>query len=314
MSDLTPVISESAEGDATRQGARWAGIALQVVVIAALLWFVYERPIHYIVAKWLTDENWSHGFLVPVFSLYFLGVHRREIFSAPRRTNLLGLVVLLASLGIYALFFLKRIGYPQHLSIVTTLLGLVLFLGGWQVLKKVWLPICYLVFAIPIPGSIYFYLTLPLRKISSKVAGTVLGMLPDVYTQVQGVVIEYQHGSRVSSLNVDEACSGMRLLVAFCALGVAVAYLADRPLWQRVVLVAFCIPIAIFCNMVRIFVTGVLSVYGYESWARGTAHGLLGLLMLLVALGLFGLVGYVLSHLFVDAPDDADEDAAAMEQ
>ena len=309
MSDMTPAITETVDRDQSRTIN--SGIVLQMLISAVLLWFIFGGSIRYMITKWLTDENWSHGFLVPVFSLYFLLMHRKEIVTAPRSTNPLGLLLILASLGGYYYAFMHRWGYPQYFAIIPTLLGMVLFLGGWGVLKKVWLPICYLIFAVPLPASMYFKLTFPLRRISSTVAGKLLGMLPDVYTYVQGVVIEYQHGERISSLNVDEACSGMRLLVAFCALGVAVAYLAQRPVWQRIVMVGCCVPIAIFCNMLRVFITGLLSVYGYEDWARGTAHGLLGLLMLLVALGLFGLVGYVLSNLFVEAPDESEEEAQA---
>ena len=96
----------------------------------------------------------------------------------------------------------------------------------------------------------------------------------------------------------------MRLLMAFCTLGLAMAYLGDRPVWHRVVMVICCIPIAVFCNMVRVSATGVLTIYGYEDWAGGTAHQILGLAMLPIALGLFALIGFVLKHLFVDVPDE----------
>jgi exosortase/archaeosortase family protein len=108
----------------------------------------------------------------------------------------------------------------------------------------------------------------------------------------------------------------MRLIMAFCALGVAMAYLGDRPLWHRVIMVVCCVPIAVFCNMIRVFVTGVLSVYGTENpklneFAQGSAHELLGLMMLPIALGLFAFVGYVLKNLFVDEPREGGESVTA---
>jgi len=183
-------------------------------------------------------------------------------------------------------------------------MGLVLLMFGWPVSKLAWFPIAYLVLAIPLPGWMFFQVTLPLRRIASIVAGTLLNLLPGVFTEVNGVVIEYEHMGQTGSLNIEEACSGMRLMMAFVALGVAVAYLGKRPLWHRVLLVAFCVPIAVFCNMIRVFTTGVIHIYGDKDLSQGTAHELLGLAMLPIALGLFSFAGWILNNLFVDASEE----------
>jgi exosortase/archaeosortase family protein len=87
-------------------------------------------------------------------------------------------------------------------------------------------------------------------------------------------------------------------------LGLAMAYLGQRPLWQRVIMVLSCIPIALFCNAIRVTTTGCIHVFEYKSLASGTPHELLGLAMLPIALGLFALVGYVLRNLFVEAVEE----------
>jgi exosortase/archaeosortase family protein len=92
-------------------------------------------------------------------------------------------------------------------------------------------------------------------------------------------------------------------MMSFFALGVAMAYLHARPTWQRVLMVLSCIPIAVLCNTVRVTVTGLLQINGHEDWARGTAHQVLGIGMLLLAFVLYFLLGYVLSHLFVEEED-----------
>jgi exosortase len=107
---------------------------------------------------------------------------------------------------------------------------------------------------------------------------------------------------------VEEACSGMRLLITIFTLGVAMAYLGDRPAWQRIVMVLVTIPIAIFCNVIRVTATGVAFVNGHNELASGTPHQVAGIVTLGIALGLIALVGYVLSHLFVD---ELEEDPAA---
>lgn len=309
MTRTTPAISQVPPGARGEGNFSWAA-AVQVLVLTVLCARVYWPSLDYMVHTWQTDGNWSHGWLVPLFSLYFLGTQRERLRAAPRGMNLAGLALMIASLGVYYLAASLQFSYPQRLTIVPFLMGLVLLLCGWPVLRIAWFPIAYLVLAIPLPEWIYFQVTYPLRRVASVVAGTLLNLLPDVYTEISGVVIEYEHLGTASALNIEEACSGMRLMMAFIALGVAVAYLGDRKLWHRVVLVAACVPIAVFCNMIRVFVTGVIHVYGYHDLSQGTAHELLGLAMLPIALGLFTLVGWVLNNLFVDESDDRVEPVA----
>ena len=106
-------------------------------------------------------------------------------------------------------------------------------------------------------------------------------------------------------MGVAQACSGMRLLMAFCALGVAMAYLSDRPWWHRLIMVAACVPIAIFCNMLRVTITGLIHIHWSPEYAQGTAHTILGLVMLFVAFGLFSGILYILNNLFVEDPETA---------
>ena len=108
------------------------------------------------------------------------------------------------------------------------------------------------------------------------------------------------------SLNVAEACSGMRLLMAFVALGVAMAYVHARPIWQRLVLVVSTIPIAMMCNIVRVTVTGFLYVFVNPKYTHGIYHDALGVAMLPLALGLYSGVAWFMSSLFVDETDDRD--------
>lgn len=302
MSDVSTTIS-SAPGR-TSSGTAPGVLAIQCAILGGLIYLVFASPILGMIYKWKTDGNWSHGWLVPVFSLYFLGINRRELKAAVCKPNYLGAVLIAAALGIYYYAQFTRFGYPQVLAIIPCMLGMVLLIWGNQVFRLAWFPICYLIFAMPLPRSMYFQITLPLREFASQVSGFVLGLFPGVYTSIQGVVIDYQHGVHRGSLNVEEACSGMRLMMAFCSLGVAMAYLGDRPLWQRIVMIMSCVPIAVFCNMIRVLVTGIVHVYGREDLAQGTAHGLLGLAMLPIALGLFALVGYVLSNLVIEVEEE----------
>ncbi len=281
---------------------------LQILLISLLVLFVYWGPIrHTLVARWISDGNWSHGWLIPIFSIYFLVTRRVALMRVVPNPTLWGVPIVLGALLVFFWSaWWARMAYPQALMIVPTLIGLVLLLGGWNVLKVVWFPVLFLALTVPLPHRTYFELTTPLRILASKASAAILPLLiPGLHTDAQAVVIDYMGpGIPPGQLNVEEACSGMRLLMAFVTLGIAMAYLGDRPVWQRLVLVAACLPIALFCNIVRVTTTGYLSISGHRDLAQGTAHQLLGLAMLVLALGLFSLLGYVLSHLFVEAKGD----------
>ncbi len=283
------------------------GTRLQIAVVALLLFAAYRVPISdLIVYRWWNDPNWSHGWLVPLFSLYFLSARRSRFSRVSARPSWVGLVVLVGAFGVYfASMLLYRMGYPQALSIVPAILGITLLLGGWGVLRLAWFPICYLALAVPLPDRYYFRITFPLREVASKVASTLLALITGAYTEASGVVIDYVYKGNSGHLNVEEACSGMRLIMAFVALGLAMAYLGERPTWQRVIMVLACVPIAMVCNVIRVTTTGCMHIYDYTSLASGTAHELLGLAMLPIALGLFAALGYVLRNIIVEESEQA---------
>ncbi len=280
---------------------------IRIAIVALLLFAAYRVPISdLIVYRWWNDANWSHGWLVPFFSLYFLTTLRAKISRVEVRPSWWGLGLLLAALTSYFWFLIiLPVGYPRALSIVPAILGVTLLLGGWGILRTVWFSILYLVLAIPLPGGLYFSITFPLRLISTKVASVLTAWITGAHTETSGAVIDYLYNGQEGQLNVEEACSGMRLMMAFFALGLAMSYLGERPAWQRVVLALSCIPIAIICNVIRVTMTGCIHIFEYESWAKGTPHELLGLAMLPIAFGLFALVGFVLKNLVVEEEDQA---------
>ncbi len=283
----------------------------RIALLAGLLLLVYWPTIRTVlVSRWMNDGDWSHGPLIPLFSIYFLATRREALARAAVRPSLVGAAILAASLAMYFVAAWRlRMQYPQALSLVGVIFGLTVLMAGWGVVRIAWFPIAYLLLAIPLPQSLYVDLTMPLRRIASTVAAEIMPLFaPGLQTEAQAVVIDYvMAGMSPGTLNVEEACSGMRLMMAFVALGVAMAYLDERPLWHRVVMVLSCLPVAVFCNVVRVTTTGLFFVHGQEALARGTPHQLLGIATLGIALGLFSLIRYVLSNLFVDAQ------AAAME-
>ena len=180
---------------------------------------------------------------------------------------------------------------------------IVLFLGGWRFVRYTWLPIFFLVFAIPLPERFYRSITIPMRQWAATIASGLLNLVQGLESTAHGVVIDVIYkGQRLEpSLDVAEACSGMRLLVAFLALGVAMAYLHYRPFWQRLILLVMTVPIAIFCNIVRVTATGFIYVLIGPKYAQGIYHDMLGFGMLPLAFLLYGSLGWFLSSLWTSS-------------
>jgi exosortase len=316
--------------DMTHRDRAWSELGAhsyaKILLLAGLLGLLFRTEIERMVHLWMTDPNWSHGFLVPLFRLYFIHRKKREILGlayAPdplhewlrgrrpqrllpgqTRANYLGLLLLLFVLAFYVFNVVSPAGYAyfRPISLIVVAGAVVLFLGGWRLLRYTWLPIVFLVFAVPLPRRYYVGLTMPMRHISAAVATALLNTVPELEATARGVIIDVVYrGRRLEpALDVAEACSGMRLLMAFLALGVAMAYLHPRPAWQRAVLLASTAPIAVFCNVVRVTATGFLYVLVGQEYTQGIYHDLLGLAMLPLAFGLYGLLAWFMASLFIE--------------
>ena len=295
---------------------RWRELGLhgciRILIIAGLFWYLFHREINDIVYRWITDSSWSHGFLIPLFSLYFVNQHKKEILNLQTKPNYLGLLFLVGAILFYIFNIVSPSGwaYFRALSMIAALGSVVLLLGGWHFIRYTWLPVAFLVFAVPLPGRIYRGITIPMRQWAATAAAGLLNLVSGMEATARGVIIDviYKGRQLEPPLDVAEACSGMRLLMAFLALGVAMAYLHYRPIWQRVVLLVSTIPIAILCNIVRVTVTGFIYVLIHPKYTQGIYHDVLGMAMLPLAFGLYGFLSWFISSLFINEGEAVRED------
>ncbi|HYO10093.1 MAG TPA: exosortase [Tepidisphaeraceae bacterium] len=201
--------------------------------------------------------------------------------------------------------------FLQGCAMILTLFGIVLMLCGWRVMRYAWFPIVYLICAIPWPALVYSYIASPLQTFAAKVAVVTLR-----FTGVNA----YRTGTKINmggiteplrTLNVAEACAGLRSLMTFITVGMAVAFLSARPLWQKIVITISSVPIAIFCNVMRVAGQGLLDHYVSRQLSESFAHQFVGLVMLVPAFFMILMVGWVLDQIFVEEADDALEGGAA---
>lgn len=305
---------KSQKTDAYSHQWRELGIhrCIRILIIGGLFWYLFHREIDDIVYRWVTDSSWSHGFLIPLFSLYFVGQHKKEILNLQTKPNYLGLLFLVCAILFYIFNIVSSSGwaYFRSLSMIAALGSVILLLGGWHLIRYTWLPVVYLIFAVPLPGRVYRGITIPMRQWAATAAAGLLNLVSGMEATARGVVIDviYKGKELEPSLDVAEACSGMRLLMAFLALGVAMAYLHYRPAWQRIILLISTIPIAIICNIVRVTATGFIYVLIHPKYTQGIYHDALGMAMLPLAFGLYGFLAWFMSSLFINEDEAVRED------
>ncbi|MHC4123915.1 MAG: exosortase/archaeosortase family protein [Planctomycetota bacterium] len=307
------IISEQQESNELKKS--WRQLSVHTYVKIFIIGFLFYSLFHYeiggIVSRWVMDSSWSHGFLIPIFSLYFVNQRKHEILNMKTKPSYIGLVLLVFIILFYP-FNIKHLqyGYFRPLCMIAMLGSVVLFLGGWRLVKYLWLPVLFLIFAVPLPGRYYVSFTMPMRKLAALVATVLLNLVSDLEASASGVVITVIYKGKLiePALDVADACSGMRLLMAFLALGVAMAYLHYRPIWQRIILLASTIPIAILCNVVRVTATGFIFVLIDPRYIKGFYHDMLGMAMLPLAFSLYGLLACFMSNLFVNEGEIVVED------
>jgi exosortase len=265
---------------------------------------------------WWTDENYSHGLLIPLIIGYILWTERERLGREPSRPSLLwgGLMVVLAMLGLWVGTAGAEL-YVQRMSLVLMLAGIAIYFWGWRLLRLLMVPLGLLILAIPIPTILFNKIAFPLQLFASRCAVWAMRLF-DIPVLRQGNVIELMpKGAReTKKLEVVEACSGIRSLMTLVTLAVVFAYFT-RPksndgdggggflrraksfgFWRSVILVASAVPIAILTNALRVSGTGVLAHYYGTEVADGFFHSFSGWVVYIVAFLLLLAVGWLLDR------------------
>ncbi|HEX2971687.1 MAG TPA: exosortase/archaeosortase family protein [Tepidisphaeraceae bacterium] len=280
----------------------WGRIGLLVVLFAAAFW----ESLYRLLLKtnpYNGDANWQHSFFVPLIGVYYLYLNRESVLKTPVRTAWTGLPILLVGLLTYAYgIWPGQNAFIMDCGALVALFGLVLLVCGWAMMGVVWFPILFLVCAIPWPATVYSLVAMPLQKLAASAAVLTLSA-----TGVEAVrngttlVIGAPPTQRV--LNVAEACAGLKSLMTFITVAAALAFLARRALWQRLVITFSAIPIAVFCNMMRVAGQGLLDRYVSEKLSESFAHQFVGLVMLIPAVFMIQFVAWFLDNVFEEEGD-----------
>jgi exosortase len=281
-------------------------VTLAVVTLAAL--WSYWTTLGEVAERWSHDPQYSHGYLVPLFALALLWLRRGQADFAAFRlapsegswkdgATCAGMVFLAVSVGMRLGGTYFHGAWLDPLSLLPTLAGLCLLLGGWACLRWAWPSVAFLFFMIPLPYRASTQMAGQLQEIATA-SSTFLLQVLGLPAVAEGTTIRLNE----VELGVVEACSGLRMLMVFFAMSTAVCLLMRKPLWERLLVCASAVPIALVVNILRITVTGVLHETVGKEIADAVFHDLAGWLMMPLALGFLALELKLLNHLLIEPP------------
>ncbi len=237
------------------------------LLIAALLAIpAFHVALSELVRRWSTQQEYSHGFLIPLIAGWFLWRRRDELRASLSQPAWIGTVLCLVALLIHIVGQLSAIFVLSQASFVLMLMGIVSGLGGISLLRVVFVPLAFLVFAIPLPYFVDASLSLQLQLISSRLGVFVIRLF-EIPVYLDGNIVDLG----IYKLQVVDACSGLRYLFPLLSLSFLAAYILRAPLWQRALVLFSSIPITIAMNGFRIGIVGVT----VERWGPQMADGVL---------------------------------------
>jgi exosortase len=257
----------------------------QALIMVILTVWLYSSIFSDMVVQWAKDPNFSHGFIVIPFALLVLWRNRLAFQALPSKPSSWGLLIVAFALCMLVAGSLSAELFISRFSMLLLIAGLLVLYCGWSYLRAALFPLGVLVLMIPIPAIVFNPITLPLQLLASKLAAATLPVC-GVPVLREGNVINLP----TMSLEVAQACSGIRSLFSLITLATIYGYLTKSPMWTRVVLVASAVPIAIAANSLRIIGTGLLVQYWDPGKAVGFFHEFSGELLFLVSLLLLVLL------------------------
>jgi exosortase len=250
----------------------------QWAILLVAIGLLYHKILATLFSQWLHDSNYSHGFIVPFFCAWVLWKQRKRFTDLPVEGHWFGFVVILGSLAVLVLGVLGAENFLSRTSLLFLIAGFLIFFRGWKFFRAVLFPWGALFLMIPLPAIIFNQIALPLQFQASRLASGMLALV-GIPVLREGNIIQLPS----ITLDVVEACSGLRSLVTLITLAVIYGYLFEPRRRMRVLLVVLSVPIAVIANGFRIMGSGLVGEFWSPEKAEGFFHLFSGLVIFLVA-------------------------------
>jgi exosortase len=271
-----------------------------ILALLAITTWSYWPTMKDLCRDWQKNNDYSAGQLVPLVAVFLVWRERKSLkqcLLAPCWWG--GISLLLLAEGARTVGFLSMRLSVERYALVLTVAGLVLMVAGWQVFRRVLWILLLLLLMVPLPRVVHNMVSEPLQRLATTGAVFLLEAF-GVSVGQQGNVVMLNGNVPIA---VAEACSGLRMLTAFIIVAAFIAYMVKRPRWQKAILLASSIPVAVVCNMVRIFATAMLMLYVSVETAQKFFHDFAGFVMMPVAvLLLFGEI-WLMDRVVVPEPN-----------
>ena len=242
-------------------------------MLVLLTAWLYSPLLLRLAQQWWQDPNYTHGFFVPVFSLFLLWEGRAKLAALRTQPSWWGLVILVFALIALVLGTISSGFFLARMSLLLLICGGVVFLAGWKHLAAISFPLAFLILMIP-SSTLVEQITFPLQILASKTATFLLTGVGIPAVREGNIIL-----LPTARLEVAEACSGIRSLFSLITLTVIYGYLAETKTGVRVLLALIAVPVSILANALRIAVTGLVVEYWGLEGAQGTLHLLSGWLI-----------------------------------
>ncbi len=254
------------------------------LLFIAIVGIFYYNTLGWLIGSWINNPYYSHGFLVPVISGYIVWNMRKELAAVEKKQSESGLGLFGAGIMLQGISVLWTVRFLSGISLIVTIAGMILYLYGWELFKKIKFPLFFMFFMIPVP---FVDMAAPPLQTVSAFATANLANFIGIPVQREGLVLNIPAGS----FEVGLPCSGINSIISLITIGVIFAFMLEGRMFMKSTILISAIPLAMAGNIMRITsVLAVANVYG-EDAAMNYFHDFSSLLLFSIALGGLFLVG-----------------------
>jgi len=263
----------------------------QEILVGGLILLMYAPTFLWMWDRWFArDTYYSHGILVPFVTGYLIWQQKKELSKIERRPSRWGIPLLVIATLVHLVSSSLRVYFSSGFSLLLVILGYVLYFYGEAILRRIWFPIIFLVFMIPIPLYTITQISFQMKIFAAEIGERILNQMGFMAVR-EGSIIKMQHTYVV----VDDVCSGLRSLISLMALGSLFAYFMKSESYKKIILFLSSIPIAIVTNVFRVVLLSSIAEIWGAKYTFGFVHDFSGFLVFALAFILLMAVGRLMA-------------------